>query len=275
MTRSLREVLRTVCVVLVLLVSLWPGYWMLITAFKTDTEILTAPPTLIPMKPVLTSFRELLSATRFPRYILNSLMVAGITVAISTVLGTSAGYSLSRYNFPGKKYLGRLILFAYLFPGVLLMVPMYVLVSSMGMLDNVFVLPVIHVTFTAPFYSWLLKSFFDKMPENLEDAAMIDGASQWQVIWRVIVPLSKPGVAGAALWTFIHSWQEYMFATVLLSSDHNLTASVGLSRLLEIQGKFNWGLLNAAAVVVALPVLILFAFLGRSFVAGLAAGSGK
>lgn len=275
MTKLMYKVFNAVCVILLLLVVLWPAYWMLITSLKPNVEILATPPTLVPSEPTLDSYRGLLTGTHFPKYMLNSLTVAAITVTISTILGTSAGYSLSRYNYPGKKYLGRMILFAYLFPGVLLMVPMYVLASRINMLDNLFVLPIISVTFTAPFYSWLLKSFFDKLPENLEDAAMIDGASQWQVIWRVIVPLAKPGVAGAALWTFIHAWQEYMFATILLSSDKNLTASVGLSRLLEVQGRFNWGILNAGAVVVALPVIVLFAFLGRSFVSGLSAGSGK
>jgi ABC-type glycerol-3-phosphate transport system permease component len=265
---------NVVCVVLLLFVVLWPAYWMLITSLKTNTEILTVPPTLIPLKPTIDSYRTLFQ-TSFLKYLSNSIIVSVITVVISTIFGTLAGYSLSRFNYPGKKYIGRIILFSYLFPGVLLMVPMYVLASRLNMLDNLFVLPIIYVTFTAPFYSWLLKSFFDNMPENLEDAAMIDGANYWQTIWKIIIPLSAPGVAGAALWTFIMSWQEYMFATILLSSDQNLTAPVGLSRLLAIQQRFNWGILNAGAIVSALPVLILFVILGRSFISGLTTGSGK
>jgi len=264
-----------VCIFLLLFVVLWPAYWMFITSLKPNAEILATPPTLIPLKPTLDSYTTLFSKTNFLKYLLNSIIVSGITVTISTIFGTLAGYSLSRFNYPGKKYIGRIILFSYLFPGILLMVPMYVLASRLNMLDNLLVLPIIYVTFTAPFYSWLLKAFFDGLPENIEDAAMIDGATHWQTIWKIIIPLSAPGVAGAALWTFIMSWQEYMFATILLSSDGNLTGPVGLSRLLDIQQRFNWGVLNAGAVVSALPVLILFVFLGRSFISGLTAGSGK
>lgn len=263
-----------VCIFLLLFVVLWPAYWMFVTSLKPNTEILALPPTLIPLKPTLDSYTTLFK-TGFFKYILNSIVVAGITVVASTILGTLAGYSLSRFEYPGKKYIGRMILFSYLFPGVLLMVPMYVLASRLNMLDNLFVLPIIYVTFTAPFYSWLLKAFFDGLPEYIEDAAMIDGATHWQTIWKIVIPLSAPGVAGAALWTFIMSWQEYMFATILLSSDENLTGPVGLARLLANQQRFNWGILNAGALVSALPVLILFVFLGRSFISGLTAGSSK
>ena len=154
------------------------------------------------------------------------------------------------------------------------MVPMYILVSKLGLIDNMLVLPIIYVTFSAPFYSWLLKAFFDSLPRDLEDAAMIDGASRWQSIWKIVVPLSAPGVAAAALWTFIMAWQEYMFSVVLLSSDEQMTLSVGLARWISFQFK-DWGIMNAGAVISVLPVLILFAFLGRSFVSGLTAGSYK
>jgi len=262
-----------VCIFLLLVVVLGPTYWMIVTSLKQNTEILAQPPTLFPLKPTLASYIVLFK-TGFLRYIFNSTIVAGITVVVSTILGTLAGYSLSRFKYPGKKYIGRLILFSYLFPGILLMVPMYILASKLNMIDNLFVLPIIYVTFSAPFYSWLLKAFFDSLPKYVEDAAMIDGATRWQTIWKIIIPLSAPGVAGAALWTFIMSWQEYMFAVILLSSDENLTLPVGLARWLSFQFK-DWGVMNAGALISILPVLILFAFLGRSFIYGLTAGSNK
>jgi len=262
-----------VCVFLLLVVVLGPTYWMIVTSLKQNMEILAQPPTLFPLKLTLNSYIVLFK-TGFSRYIFNSTIVAGITVFVSTILGTLAGYSLSRFKYPGKKYIGRLILFSYLFPGILLMVPMYILASKLNMIDNLFVLPIIYVTFSAPFYSWLLKAFFDSLPKYIEDAAMIDGATRWQTIWKIIIPLSAPGVAGAALWTFIMSWQEYMFAVILLSSDENLTLPVGLARWLSFQFK-DWGVMNAGALISILPVLILFAFLGRSFIYGLTAGSNK
>lgn len=262
-----------VCVFLLLVVVLGPTYWMIVTSLKQNMEILAQPPTLFPLKPTLNSYIVLFK-TGFLRYVFNSTIVAGITVVVSTILGTLAGYSLSRFKYPGKKYIGRLILFSYLFPGILLMVPMYIFASKLNMIDNLFVLPIIYVTFSAPFYSWLLKAFFDSLPKYIEDAAMIDGATRWQTIWKIIIPLSAPGVAGAALWTFIMSWQEYMFAVILLSSDENLTLPVGLARWLSFQFK-DWGVMNAGALISILPVLILFAFLGRSFIYGLTAGSNK
>jgi multiple sugar transport system permease protein len=260
-------------VFILLIIVLGPAYWMLVTSLKSNAEILATPPIFFPTKPNFDNYKALFE-TGFSRYVLNSLIVSGITVIISVILGTSAGYSLSRYEYPGKKFIGRLFLFSYLFPGVLLMVPMYILVSKIGLIDNMLVLPVIYVTFTAPFNSWLLKAFFDSLPKDLEDAAMIDGATRWQSIWKIVVPLSAPGVAAAALWTFIMAWQEYMFAVVLLSSDEQMTLPIGLARWISFQFK-DWGIMNAGAVISVLPVLILFAFLGRSFVAGLTAGSYK
>lgn len=258
---------------LLLITVLGPAYWMLVTSLKTGTEVLAQPPTLFPQQITLVNYTGLFKSG-FSRYVINSLLVSGITVVISTLLGTSAGYSLSRFNYPGKNYIGRFLLFSYLFPGVLLMVPMYILVSKLGLIDNVFVLPIIYVTFSAPFYSWLLKAFFDSLPKDLEDAAMIDGATRWQTIWKIVIPLSAPGVAAAALWTFIMAWQEYMFAVILLSSDESMTLPVGLARWISFQYK-DWGIMNAGAVISIIPVLFLFAILGRSFVSGLTAGSNR
>jgi multiple sugar transport system permease protein len=130
------------------------------------------------------------------------------------------------------------------------------------------------VTFTAPFFSWILKAFFETLPPDLEEAALIDGATRWQTIWKIVVPLSAPGVAAAALWAFIMSWSEYMFAVVLISSDERMTLPIGLARWISFQFK-DWSVMNAGGVISLLPVLILFAFLGRAFISGLTAGATK
>jgi multiple sugar transport system permease protein len=250
-----------------------PFYWMLISSLKTQSELLAQPPTLFPQAPVLSAYRALID-TGFMRYLQNSILVSLVTVLLSTFLGICAGYSLSRFDFPGSKLVGRLLLFAYAFPGVLLMVPMYILASRLHLLDNLLALPIVYVTFTAPFCSWLMRSFFATIPAEVEESALIDGATRWQAIWKVVVPLSAPGVATAALWTFFMSWSEYMFAVILISSDENMTLPVGLARWVSFQFK-DWSVMNAGAVISIVPVLILFAFLGRSFVAGLTAGSVK
>lgn len=260
-------------VALLLVVVGGPFYWMLISSLKTQNELLVQPPTLFPQEPVLDAYLELVD-TGFMKCLQNSVIVSLTTVVVSTFLGTCAGYSLSRFNYPGKKMIGRLLLFAYLFPGILLMVPMYILASRLHLLDSLFALPIVYVTFTVPFYSWILRAFFDSIPPELEEAALIDGATRWQAIWKVVVPLSAPGVAAAALWTFIMSWSEYMFAFMLISSDDKMTLPVGLARWISFQFK-DWSVMNAGAVISLLPVLILFAFLGRWFVAGLTTGSVK
>jgi multiple sugar transport system permease protein len=250
-----------------------PFYWMLVSSLKTQNELLAQPPTLFPQEPVLTAYGTLID-TGFMKYLRNSLIVSLTTVVITTILGTCAGYSLARFNYPGRRLIGQLLLFSYLFPGVLLMVPMYILASRAGLLDSLVALPIVYVTFSAPFFSWILKAFFEGIPYDIEEAALIDGASRWQTIWRIMVPLSAPGVAAAALWTFIMSWSEYMFAVVLISSDEKMTLPIGLARWISFQFK-DWSVMNAGGVISLLPVLILFAFLGRAFISGLTAGSTK
>jgi multiple sugar transport system permease protein len=274
---SLRRMARYgwvyLCVILLVAIVGGPFYWMLISSVKAETELLAQPPTLFPYAPVLRAYRTLID-TGFMKYLQNSLVVSLTTVVISTFLGTCAGYSLARFNYPGRKLIGRLLLFSYLFPGVLLMVPMYILASKARLLDSLVALPIVYVTFTAPFFSWILKAFFENLPPDLEEAALIDGATRWQTIWKIVVPLSAPGVAAAALWTFIMSWSEYMFAVVLISSDERMTLPIGLARWISFQFK-DWSVMNAGGVISLLPVLILFAFLGRAFVAGLTAGATK
>jgi multiple sugar transport system permease protein len=190
------------------------------------------------------------------------------------VLSTLAAYGLYRLRLPGRTLLFRVILVTYAFPGVLLLIPLYGMLSSLHLIDRLVALVVVNVTFTAPFAVWMLQAFFSTIPDELEEAAALDGANRLQILVRVVLPLAAPGVASVAIFAFITSWTEYMFASVLILSDANRTVPVGLAGIIG-QYQVDWGLLLAGATLTMLPVLILFGFVGRNFIEGLTAGAIK
>jgi ABC-type glycerol-3-phosphate transport system permease component len=228
---------------------------------------------LIPLKSTLKNYSYLFT-TDFPVYIFNSLIVAIGASLGSAFLAAIAAYSITRLRYRGKKWLAGLLLFSYLFPGVLLLVPIYIFMSRLKMLDTLISVTIVHITFTGPFCVWLLRSFFEVIPVDIEEAALVDGCTRIKSIFKIVLPLAAPGIAVAAIYTFIMSWSDYIFATVLLFSDAKKTVPIGLARWVAQQFT-DWGVLNAGAVLSVLPVLIIFALVGKYFVAGLVAGAVK
>jgi ABC-type glycerol-3-phosphate transport system permease component len=204
----------------------------------------------------------------------NSLIVAGGTMAITVILSTLAAYGLYRLRFPGRKVLFRIILITYAFPGVLLLVPMYNMMSKLGLVDRLHALIIVDVTLAAPFAVWMLQAFFQTIPQELEEAAALDGATRLGILVRIMLPLAAPGVASIAIFAFISSWTEYVFASILIISEAHRTVPVGLAGIIG-QYQVDWGLLLAGATATALPVLVLFGLVGRNFVEGLTAGAVK
>jgi ABC-type glycerol-3-phosphate transport system permease component len=166
------------------------------------------------------------------------------------------------------------ILATYIFPGILLLIPLYGMLSQLRLVDTLTALVIINVTFAAPFAVWMLQAFFQAVPYEVEEAAALDGASRVTIIWRIFLPLTAPGIASIAIYAFISAWTEYMFASVLILSDANRTLPVGLAGIIG-QYQVDWGLLLAGATVTTLPVLILFSLVGRNFIEGLTAGATK
>jgi ABC-type glycerol-3-phosphate transport system permease component len=195
-------------------------------------------------------------------------------MAVTVVLATLAAYGLYRLRFPGRNFVFRIILVTYAFPGVLLLIPLYGMMTGLGLIDRLASLVIINVTFAAPFAVWMLQAFFGTIPLELEEAAALDGANRLQIILRVLLPLAAPGVTSVAIFAFIMAWTEYMFASVLIISDAQRTVPVGLAGIIG-QYQIDWGLLLAGATLTALPVLILFSLAGRNFVDGLTAGAVK
>lgn len=263
-------------VILLILIIVAPFYWIFSSSVKTNQEIISRNITFFPHSFTLKHFTDLFAASNYPRYLLNSTLVATLTMAFTVILATMAAYSIYRLRFPGRNLISKLLLSAYAFPSILLLIPLYLMLSSVRpkIIDTPWALIIVNVTFAAPFGVWMLQAFFRSVPIELEDAAYLDGASHLQTMFRIVLPLTTPGISSIAIYSFISSWTEYMFASVLISGEASRTIPVGLAGIVG-QYQVDWGLLLAGATIATLPVLFLFSLVGRNFVEGLTAGAIK
>jgi multiple sugar transport system permease protein len=272
--RLLRLLPNWVLVALLLVLVFAPFYWIAISSLKTPPEVIRYPPTLIPLAFTLQNFQKLFASTDYPRYLLNSLTIALGTTLITVPMATLASYAVYRLEFPGRFLLLRLLVGTYVFPSILLLIPLFQIMAQFGLINSLWSLVVVNVTFTAPFSVWLMRAFLESVPYELEEAAALDGADFFQVLWYVIFPILRPGMATISIFTFITVWTEYPFASQLIIEHAKRPLPVGLASIIG-QYQIDWGLLAAGAVFMALPVVILFAFVGRYFVEGLTAGALK
>jgi ABC-type glycerol-3-phosphate transport system permease component len=268
------KVLAVFALLLVVALVLIPLYWMAASSVKSPREIIARKITLIPQSFTTQHYDKLLTSSNFPRYTANSVIVALGTMVISTALATLAAYGVYQVRFPGHKMFLRAMLVAYAFPAILLLVPLYLVLNQLRLIDTHLGLIVVNVTFTAPFSVWLLQAFFQGVPQDVIDAALVDGADRLYVLWRIVLPLIAPGIAAIAIFCFVTSWTEYLFASILINSDALRTLPPGLAGIIG-QYQIDWGLLMAGAVAVTLPVVLLLALVGRSFVRGLTQGAVK
>jgi multiple sugar transport system permease protein len=268
------RLIELVLLIIILVVALGPFYWIATSSLKSTYEIYDPVPSLFPQRFVLDHYQTLVIGTKYPYFLLNSLSTSIATVILTLVVASMAAYALHRPAFRGKALLSRLILISYMFPGILLLVPLHQMFSKLGLIDNLITLPIVVVTFTTPMSTWLLASFFHYIPYEVEESALLDGASRVRVLTHVIIPLLKPGLAAVGIYAFIVAWGEYMFASVLINTELRKTLPVGLSTLID-QYRLDWGLLAAGATAITIPVILLFALMGRRFVEGLISGSVK
>jgi len=267
------------CILLTLLVILilWavlPFLWMVSTAFKTTEETYTSPPLWIPHHPTIKNFLYIVKRGAFLTYFRNSVIVAVSTTVISIILSSLAGYSFSRFKFFGGHSLLLLFLITQMFPGALLIIPLFQIIKFLKLLNTLYALVLSHITFSLPLCTWLMKGFFDQIPRELEEAAMIDGCSRISAMIYVIFPLALPGIIAASIFSFIGSWDEFIFALTFTSSDEVRTLPIGLQRFIGSY-EIYWNHLGAASVLTTIPVIILFLFIQKYMVKGLTAGSVK
>lgn len=264
---------RSVLLAILVAFSAFPVLWMVISSLRPPTELFQSPPSLLPTEFTGEWYEEAFRRSGVINWFVNSFTVAVFTTLITTVVSTLAGYALSRYNYPGRRVFMMALITAYLFPAILLLMPLYLLMSNYGLVGSLSGLTMAHVAITLPLGTWLMKSFVDSIPRELEEAAMVDGCKPLGAFLKVTLPLLKTGVATTMLFTFILSWDEFLFASVLSQGD-TTTVPVGIQTFVS-SFDIRWGAIMAVGTIVTLPVIILFFFLQSKFEKGLTMGSVK
>lgn len=256
----------------VILYSLFPMYWMVISGLRAGRALFE--PLLLPGPYSWQGYKTILSLTDFPTYYVNSILIAVGTTAITVAVVTPMAYALVRSRLPGMMLMVRAMLFAYMFPALLLAIPIYIFLVKIGLDDTRLSLILTHSTFTLPLGVWLMWGFFKNFPFEVEESAFIDGCSRLQAIYRIIMPLTLPGVLTVVLFAFVLSWSDFVFSLILITSDELKTLPYGLASIDDAYDA-NWGELMAGSTMICLPLLLLFAFLSRYFIRGLSMGAVK
>jgi multiple sugar transport system permease protein len=274
MSRRLRLLLGTeLPVALILGFALIPWAWMLLSSVRPDADLTRTPLRLIPSAFTLANHIELLARTSFAANLRDSLIVACGAVALGLAVSLPAAYAFSRFRFPGRSALQVQFLVINMVPVVMLILPLFILFRQLGLLDTYLALIAGHATFTMPFAIWLMASYLDGIPTDLDAAAAIDGATRWQQMRLVILPLTLPGLVAVGLYLFIASWNEYLFA-LMLAGRHVRTVTVALQSFIG-ENQIQWGLLMAGGTLVALPATLLFLLTQKRLVGGLTGGAVK
>jgi len=251
-----------------------PLLWMLSTSLKPPREVLATPPTLIPAAPTLENYARLLAQTAFVRYFVNSVSVAGLTVLLTMAVGAVGAYSLTRFRFPGREGIARLILCTYMFAPIMIVVPIYILARRLGIVDTHTALVLSYSSFCLPFSLWLLRAFFQSIPIELEEAAQVDGAGRPRALAYIVAPLALPGLIATSIFTFTLAWNDYIFTRILIVSDELKTLPVGVQDLFSA-AVVDWGLVMAAGMLITIPALAFFMAVQRHLVAGWGTGGLK
>jgi multiple sugar transport system permease protein len=285
-TRSRRQAWRkpgniaaALFTIFLLFYTLTPMLWMFSTSLKSQFAALQQPPEWIPSHATLDQYRTLLSpyndiGRSFLRYLLNSLWVSTASTVLGVVVAVPAAYAFSRFSFPGKNALFFAVLVRNMFPLVVFLIPLFILMRNLHLVDTHASLIITYLTFGLPLSIWLLKGFYDNIPPQLEQAARIDGATRFQAFWMIVMPLSSPGIIATAIYAFIQAWNEYVYALTFLNSDRLLTLPVGLQRFFS-EYSTNWPGLMAASFIMSVPVVVMFLVLQKYFVRALTEGAVK
>ncbi len=264
---------------LLLAFTVLPMAWMLITSLKTGFAAMQYPPQWWPAEPTLENYTRLLDprdsvGRDFLRYFWNSLVVSTLTTILAVIVAVPAAYAFSRFRFPGRTALFFAVLLRNMFPAVIFLVPLFILMRFLGLVNTLGSLVLTYLTFGLPLAIWLLKGFYDNIPIQLEQAARIDGATRFQAFLLIVMPLSTPGILATAIYSFIGAWNEYIYAYTFLTRHDQMTLPVGIQRFFS-ENATDWPGLMAATFLMSVPVVVLFLVLQRYFVKALAEGAVK
>ena len=251
-------------------VLLFPFYWMAITAFKPDSELISheGNPFLV-IGPTLAHFKKLLFDTAYPDWLWNTVIVSVVSTFVSLAAAVLAAYAIERLRFKGSRQVGLSIFLAYLVPPSILFIPLAAIVFHLGLFDTRWALILTYPTFLIPFCTWLLMGYFRSIPYELEECALIDGATRFEILWKIILPLAVPGLISAGIFAFTLSWNEFIYALTFISSSETKTIAVGVVTELVDGDVYHWGALMAGALFGSLPVAIIYSFFVEYYVSGM------
>jgi multiple sugar transport system permease protein len=256
------------------LIVLFPFYWMTVTSFKGEDQMRSLVSMFWPSPFLLENYQQLIAKTEFVHWYANSIFVAVASTILATAVGTVGAYALARLKFLGRGFMASATLITYLVPPSILFIPLYSQIKTLGLANSLYGLILSYPSFTVPFVTWLLMGYFESIPEELEEAAMIDGATRFGAFRRIILPLAAPGVLAAALYAFTQACNEFLYSLVFITDARLRTLPVGLASFIT-GDVYGWGYLMAGAVLTTLPVIAAYIYLQKYMVEGLTAGSVK
>lgn len=279
MKRSTVKKIRkmTIIYAIVFIFTIWtlfPVYWMVKSSFTPNELMYTPNPGLVPDTWTLSHYKDLFQKTKFMNFVKNSLYVASLVTVISVSISILGSYSMTRLRYRGRIFFSQSIIYTYLLPTAVLFIPMYVAVSKLGLSDNKNALLIVYPTIIVPYCCYMLISYFKAIPKELEEAALIDGCSSLQALFRIILPIAAPGIAVVSTFAFTLAWNEYLYALVLTTSPAQQTVNIGISGF-KFSDQAVWGLLMGSSVIASLPAIFLYFLAQRFLKSGLAAGGVK
>ncbi|PJI40321.1 carbohydrate ABC transporter permease [Ferrovibrio sp.] len=269
----LRRLLRGLLSVIIVVAALFPIFWGLMTSLKPTRDIVQFPPSLLPATVTFEHYVTIFKAGAFG-FLLNSLLVSAGTVVICLGIGALAAYGLARFEFPGKRAVMVAIIAVMSIPVASLLIPTYTLIAEIGLVNTHIGLILVYSAYQLPIVIWILAAYYQSLPIELEWSAMMDGYSRLQALWKVVLPLSRPGLIAAGLFVVVFAWNDFVVAVTLLSSEETRTLPIGIYNFLGFYGR-EWGPLLAASMVSTIPLLVVFVILQRYFMAGMTNGSVK
>jgi multiple sugar transport system permease protein len=270
--KKVKKITLAIIVVIVFVVILFPPLMMLLTSIKTELDAMSFPPKWI-FQPTVQNYTDIFRTSPLLGYAINSLIVASLNTGVCLVIGSLAAYGLTRFQFRGSEDLAFWFLSIRMMPPVAAIIPIYIIMKNLHLLDTVWCLVIIYLTFNLPFVIWMLKGFFEEVPREIEESALIDGCSEFGVFSRIALPLIAPGLAATAILAFIFSWNEFLFA-LILTGTRAVTLPVGILGYMKETG-INWGYMTAGGVLALTPVILFTMLVQRHLVKGLTLGAIK
>lgn len=276
--KSANFVRRSVLYLLMILAVLWavfPLIWVLISSIRPDVETYAFEQTFFPQNPTLDNYVSLFKITPFGLWMKNSAILSIATTLVVVLLSSMTAYAMSRFRYKAFKILGQVTLLAYMMPAIILVVPIFFVLFKLNLTNSQFGLFLVYVGTRLSVGLWMLRSYFQGIPIELEEAAMVEGATRFQAFWKVILPQAFPGMISTAIFTFSVTWQEFLFASILIFNSRSQTISAGVATFISEDWIYSWGTLMAAGVMISLPLVLLYAFMQRYLIAGWGGGAVK